>query len=467
MLGMPHGHSHTIDVSGSRKVQMRGLFGLFVATSILLFTFPCLTESTPPSAWWTASLPFRPTGLTYNADTLWVCGTDEMIARSDDGGKNWQVKHQKPNGELLLKIVFAGEMFGFASGSNGVFLRTSDGGETWTSSNPGASTIKDISFADDRHGMRQTGPTVEMTDDGGAHWTPVAGFNTNSSSEDYFEVLSFVRLDSNRAAVALHQKDRENYFFVTRDAGQTWKSVHLDNTFAGELFSWNSEYWAFGIEYLERQKSGGYSAPVVLHSSDGLNWSHGVSSPAEFSSCTSQGCILYDGAIANLYREKPTFLAVPADGTLQPAWAVAKGSVCVAGAKLKCALAENTATPPSRPSISRPISTVVNESSLFDDCISCTSGSFAVPNTLRFRAVLDVSLDVAKDGTVSHVDVRKAPTPEVENEIQNIIGAWLFEPPRERGVPVERKHNFAFNLGCFAFPGNDQGTCNMLFIPKR
>jgi len=54
--------------------------------------------------------------------------------------------------------------------------------------------------------MRQTGSTVEMTDDSGAHWTAVAGFNTNPSSEGHFEVLSFVRLDSNRAAIALHQK---------------------------------------------------------------------------------------------------------------------------------------------------------------------------------------------------------------------------------------------------------------------
>jgi len=204
-----------------------------------------------------------------------------------------------------------------------------------------------------------------------------------------------------------------------------------------------------------------------LHSSDGLAWSHGVSSAAEFTSCTSQGCILYDGAIANLYHEKPTYLAVPADGTLQSTWAAAKGNVCVAGARLKCALAENTAIPPSRPYISRPISSVVNESKLFDDCISCGSGFFAVPNTLHFMAVLDVSLNVAKDGTVNHVEVRKAPTPQAEHEIQNIIGAWLFDPPREDGVPVERNHRFAFNLGCFAFPGNDEGTCSMLFIPKR
>jgi hypothetical protein len=445
---------------------------LRVVPILLIGVLPFLASSAanvaiPASPWWTASVPFRPTNLTDSADALWVCGADEMIAKSNDGGKSWQVKHQKPDGELLLTIVFPDELHGFASGSNGAFLRTTDGGETWVSSFSGTLTISRIAFADDKHGMRQTGFTVQMTDDGGDHWTPVSGFETDSSKEDYFEVLSFARIDSNHAAIALHQREGENYFFVTRDAGRVWKTVHLDNTFARTLFSRDSEYWAFGIEYLERQKSGGYSAPVVLHSPDGINWSHGTRSPNEFSSCTSQGCILYDGAIADLYGEKPAYMAVPADDTLHPFWAAAKGNVCVAGTKLKCTQAEAKDMPPPRPYVSRPISTVVNETQLFDDCIVCSSGSFAVPNALRFMGILDVSLDIAKDGTVSHVEVKRAPTPQAQDEIQKIIEAWLFVPPRENGVPVAKKHQFTFNLGCSAFPRNDQGTCSMLFIPKR
>jgi len=448
-------------------MSARRIVQILILVALVFLAGSTTIMSTPPSPWWTASTPFRPTSLTDSDDTLWVCGADEMIAKSDDGGRSWQVKHQKADGELLLGIVFADRLHGFASGSNGAFLRTTDGGETWISSSLGTSTINAIAFADDRNGMLQAGLRVEMTDDSGVHWSPVIGFETDPSKKDYFEVLSFARLNANRAAIALHQKEGENYFFVTQDAGKTWKTIHLDNTFAGTLFSRNSEYWAFGIEYLERQKSGGYSAPVVLHSSDGISWSHGTRSPNEFTSCTSQGCFLYDGAIASLYGEKPTYLAVPADGTLQSSWALAKGNICVAGIKLKCALVETKDTAPPRPYISRPITTVVNESRLFDDCILCSSAAFAVPNTLRFRGVVDVSFDVAKDGTVGHVEVRKAPTIQVENEIQNIIGAWLFVPPRENGVPVTRNHRFTFNLGCFAFPGNDEGTCSMLFIPKH
>jgi len=175
-------------------------------------------------------MPFRPTSLTDSGDTLWVRGADEMIAKSDDGGRSWQVKHQKADGELLLSIVFADRLHGLASGSNGAFLRTTDVGETWISSSLRTSTINAIAFADDRNGMLQTGLSAEMTDDSGAHWSPVTGFETDPPKKDYFEVLSFARLNANRAAIALHQKEGENYFFVTQDAGKTWKTIHLDNT---------------------------------------------------------------------------------------------------------------------------------------------------------------------------------------------------------------------------------------------
>src|SRR5258707_7724199 len=128
---------------------------------------------------------------------------------------------RSPLTELLLSIVFADRLHGLASGSNGAFLRTTDVGETWISSSLRTSTINAIAFADDRNGMLQTGLSAEMTDDSGAHWSPVTGFETDPSKKDYFEVLSFARLNANRAAIALHQKEGENYFFVTQDAGKT------------------------------------------------------------------------------------------------------------------------------------------------------------------------------------------------------------------------------------------------------
>jgi hypothetical protein len=53
------------------------------------------------------------------------------------------------------------------------------------------------------------------------------------------------------------------------------------------------------------------------------------------------------------------------------------------------------------------------------------SSAFAVPNTLRFYGAVDVTFDVVKNGTSNHVEVRKAPTGQVEKEIEKIL-AWLL-----------------------------------------
>ena len=117
--------------------------------------------------WRSVVLPARPLYITSNADTFWVCGTDEMIARSSDGGQTWQLKHQIADGEVLLGVPFIDEKTAYASGTNGLILWTKDGGETWTSTKAGTETIVDISFGDDKHGIRHFRSVVEITSDAG------------------------------------------------------------------------------------------------------------------------------------------------------------------------------------------------------------------------------------------------------------------------------------------------------------
>ena len=90
-----------------------------------------------------------------------------MIARSSDGGQTWQLKHQIADGEVLLGVPFIDEKTAYASGTNGLILWTKDGGETWTSTKAGTETIVDISFGDDKHGIRHFRSVVEITSDAG------------------------------------------------------------------------------------------------------------------------------------------------------------------------------------------------------------------------------------------------------------------------------------------------------------
>ena len=85
------------------------------------------------NSWKTVSAPFRPVNVAAEEGTLWICGADEMILRSKDGGKTWETKHLNPDGEVLLNISFIDENTGNAAGTGGLILSTIDGGHTWTS----------------------------------------------------------------------------------------------------------------------------------------------------------------------------------------------------------------------------------------------------------------------------------------------------------------------------------------------
>jgi hypothetical protein len=88
-------------------------------------------EEKPDPNWRAPSVPFRVLAVTSNGALLWASGTDEAIAVSPDAGAHWQLKHQTQDGNLLLKIQFANDRFGYAAGTGGLILTTENGGESW------------------------------------------------------------------------------------------------------------------------------------------------------------------------------------------------------------------------------------------------------------------------------------------------------------------------------------------------
>jgi len=69
------------------------------------------------SNWSTIDTPFRPVNATAVGNVIWVCGTNEMIVSSADGGVTWEISHQHRDGEVLSNVSFVDEKVGHAAGT--------------------------------------------------------------------------------------------------------------------------------------------------------------------------------------------------------------------------------------------------------------------------------------------------------------------------------------------------------------
>jgi photosystem II stability/assembly factor-like uncharacterized protein len=67
-----------------------------------------------------------------NADQGWAVGHDEIILRTEDGGRNWLAAHYEPDSQQpLLDVWFENASRGLAIGAYGTVYETRDGGRTW------------------------------------------------------------------------------------------------------------------------------------------------------------------------------------------------------------------------------------------------------------------------------------------------------------------------------------------------
>lgn len=104
-----------------------------------------------------------------------VGGNDEtlepIILRSSDGGNTWDSLTNIPSGAYYLRAVdFVGNK-GWAVGRSGTILHTEDGGQTWVRQfSPADSTLFDVDFSDEFHGIACGYNHIIYTTDGGQTW---------------------------------------------------------------------------------------------------------------------------------------------------------------------------------------------------------------------------------------------------------------------------------------------------------
>ena len=122
---------------------------------------PLFAVAQASGEWFKTSPPFDATAISRNGSTFWICGREATIASSSDGGTHWDVRHREAKASTLLSLRWANEKLGFAAGTNGLLLLTTDGGTSWQQF-PSASSdrILDASFADPQHAIPVTTTAV-------------------------------------------------------------------------------------------------------------------------------------------------------------------------------------------------------------------------------------------------------------------------------------------------------------------
>lgn len=93
-----------------------------------------------------------------------------VLLRTRDGGLNWEMI-STPVSKAINDVTFIGTNVGFAVCDDGYILRTTNGGDTWTSSRPETADLNGVYFTGVNKGfvVGERG-LVLVTDDGGINW---------------------------------------------------------------------------------------------------------------------------------------------------------------------------------------------------------------------------------------------------------------------------------------------------------
>lgn len=106
-----------------------------------------------------------------------VVGGDEsdyspILMKTTDAGSNWNPISAPPNSYYLRAIDFVGNE-GWAVGRSGTIIHSTDAGNTWTfQTNPATTTLFDVDFSDNLHGLACGYDIILYTTDGGQNWLP-------------------------------------------------------------------------------------------------------------------------------------------------------------------------------------------------------------------------------------------------------------------------------------------------------
>jgi len=155
--------------------------------------------------------------LFINSNTGFIVGSDGLILRTNDGGVSWK-KIESGVTKSLYSISFSDSKNGVIVGWSGTILKTIDAGISWKK-HPVSfnSYLKDVLFVNEFLGLIVGGEgKVLRTEDGGADWNEI---DMNSDT-------GFYKIHFNNSGEAIVLTNRGE-IFLSNDSGKNWHKKYI------------------------------------------------------------------------------------------------------------------------------------------------------------------------------------------------------------------------------------------------
>lgn len=184
-------------------------------------------------------------------NTGFVCGSDNIdksiVMKTINGGSSWSIKYLSSNGNSSFKSICfldnsIGYVFGYNWGSD--MLKTTDGGNTWTSFNsPTNVSIYASSFLNSNTGyIAGWGGTVAKTTDGGGYWSVFQQIINNNLNTIFAidQNTVYAAGDSNVVIKSVNGGLNWTYYSFSSYSGAKFRSIYFPNSNTGYLVGNNN-----------------------------------------------------------------------------------------------------------------------------------------------------------------------------------------------------------------------------------
>ena len=161
-------------------------------------------------------------------------GSVGVILKTTDGGERWDIIDSVDTpSPTLRKINFFNKSIGLIVGNNGIIKRTTDGGNSWiTTELQPQNSINDICIINEQVGFIIMGNLIYKTTNSGIEWKEIYSY------PDPYKTFSDIHFSSVNVGYGLVKQAPLRFFgavIKTTNSGDSW--IELDTTFSNPLYS--------------------------------------------------------------------------------------------------------------------------------------------------------------------------------------------------------------------------------------